>query len=83
MPSCTISIVAQSDPWLSATIAWIFLLLAIFVFVLGYDLWAHFTDHRTMTAQFRDWLQGPITGPVIFALWVAIPVGLTYHFLVK
>ena len=40
-------------------------------------------NRRSMTAQFRNWLQGPITGPVIFALWIAVPVGLTYHFIVK
>jgi hypothetical protein len=55
----------------------------IFLYVLGYDLWAHFTNHYTMTAEFRRWLRGAVSGPITFALWVAIPVGLTYHFLVS
>lgn len=67
----------------SATLAWIGITLLIFLYVLAYDLWAHYSGHLTMTAQFRNWLQGPVTGPVIFALWIAVPVGLTYHFIVK
>ena len=67
----------------SATLAWIGIALFLFLYVLAYDLWAHYTGHLTMTDQFRHWLQGPITGPVIFALWIAVPVGLTYHFIIK
>ena len=66
----------------SALLAWIGIALLIFLYVLGYDLWAHFTNHLTMTAQFRKWLTESVAGPIIFALWIAVPVGLTYHFLV-
>lgn len=67
----------------SAIFAWIGIILLIFFYVLGYDLWAHFTGHLTMTGQFREWLHNAVAGPIIFALWIAIPVGLTYHFLVR
>lgn len=67
----------------SAVFAWIGILVVIFLYVLCYDLWAHYTNHLTMTSQFQKWLREPIMGPVIFALWIALPVGITYHFLVK
>ena len=67
----------------SAVLAWIGIVVLIFCYVLAYDLWAHFTGHLTMTAQFRNWLHDPIMGPIMFALWVAVPVGLTYHFIVR
>lgn len=67
----------------SAVLAWAGIALVIFVYVLIYDLWAHYTGHRTMTGQFQDWLTHPIAGPVIAALWVGVFVGLTFHFLVK
>jgi hypothetical protein len=67
----------------TAALAWAGILVLIFLYVLGFDLWAHYTNHLTMTAQFRRWLHEPIAGPIIFALWIAIPIGLTYHFLVK
>jgi hypothetical protein len=67
----------------SALLAWIGIAIVIVLYVVGYDLWAGFTNHRTMTAQFRVWLGGPVAGPIIFALWIAVPVGLTYHFLVR
>lgn len=66
----------------SAVLAWIGILLLIFLYVLGYDLWAHYTQHLTMTSQFRKWLTESVAGPIIFGLWVGIPVGLTFHFLV-
>lgn len=65
-----------------AALAWAGIAALIFGYVLAYDLWAHFTKHLTMTHQFRDWLHDPIMGPVMFALWIAVPVGLTYHFIV-
>lgn len=66
----------------SALIAWIGIVLLIFFYVLGYDLWAHYTQHLTMTEQFRRWLKESVAGPIIFALWIAVPIGLTYHFLI-
>lgn len=67
----------------SAILAWVGIVVFITAYVVAYDLWAHYSGHLTMTTQFRDWLQGPIMGPVIFGLWVAVPVSLTYHFLIK
>ena len=66
----------------SAVLAWVGIALLIFAYVLAYDLWAHFTGHLTMTSQFRNWLIEPIAGPVMAALWVAVFVGLSFHFLV-
>lgn len=66
----------------SAAWAWLGCMLMIFCYVLAYDLWAHFSQHRTMTAQFRDWLTDPVAGPIIFGLYVGIFVGLSFHFLV-
>jgi hypothetical protein len=66
----------------SALFAWIGCLLMIVSYVVAYDLWAHFSGHRTMTAQFRDWLTDPVAGPVIFGLYIGIFVGLSFHFLV-
>jgi hypothetical protein len=66
----------------SAALAWLGILTLIFLYVLAYDLWAHYSKHLTMTAQFRNWLGDPIAGPVIFALYVGIFVGLTFHFVV-
>lgn len=67
----------------SAVLAWVVCLIGLFLYVLSYDLWAHYTNHRTMTNQFREWLGDPIMGPVIAGLWVALFVGLTFHFLVR
>lgn len=67
----------------SAVYAWIGIAALILFYVLAYDFWAHFTGHPTMTSQFRDWLHDPIMGPILFGLWVAVPVALTYHFLVR
>lgn len=67
----------------SAVLAWIGIAVGIFLYVLAFDLWASATNHLTMTAQFRRWLTEPVMGPVIFALWIAVPVGLTFHFLIR
>ncbi len=67
----------------SAVWAWVGLLTVIVVWVVSYDVWAKVTHHLTMTTQFRMWLQDEVTGPFIFALFIAVPVGLMYHFLVK
>jgi len=67
----------------SAIAAWSVLAVLIFLYVLIYDLWAHYSDHRTMTNEFRAWLHDPIMGPIIAGLWVALFVGLTFHFLIS
>lgn len=67
----------------SALLAWVGIFVFILSYVVAYDLWAHFSGHKTMTAGFRDWLSGPVTGPIIAALWIGVFVGLTFHFVVK
>lgn len=67
----------------SSVLAWVGIVLLIVAYVVAYDVWAHFTNHLTMTAQFRNWLGDPVMGPVMFGLWVAVPVALTYHFIIK
>ena len=67
----------------SALLAWVGIAVLIFCYVFAYDLWAYKTGHKMMTTQFRDWLTEPVAGPVIAAVWVAVFVGLTFHFLVK
>lgn len=67
----------------TAAIAWAGIVVLIFLYVLAFDLWAHYSGHLTMTAQFRNWLGDPIAGPIIAALWVGVFVGLSFHFLVR
>lgn len=67
----------------SAALAWLGIVLFIFLYVLAFDLWAHFSDHLTMTGQFRNWLRDPVAGPIIFGLWVAVIAALSYHFLIR
>lgn len=69
------------DNW--AIVAWWGLVLLIFLYVLAFDLWAHYTKHLTMTAQIQKWLTEPVWGPVLVGVYVAIPAALAYHFLVK
>lgn len=67
----------------SATLAWAGILVFIICYVVAYDLWAHYSGHRTMTGQFRVWLTEPLAGPIIAGLWIGLFVGLTFHFLVR
>lgn len=67
----------------SAALAWAVLAVAVTLYVVAYDLWAHYSGHKMMTTQFRDWLHEAVAGPIIAAVWVGIFVGLTFHFLVR
>lgn len=67
----------------SAVAAWSVLAVLVFLYVFFYDWWAIVTKHRTMTNEFRVALHDPIAGPVIAGLWVALFVGLTFHFLIS
>lgn len=64
----------------SASLAWLGITVFIISYVVAYDLWAHFSGHRTMTAQFTDWLHETVAGPILAGLWIGIFVGLTFHF---
>lgn len=66
----------------SAAFAWLILAAAVTLYVVAYDLWAWKTGHRLMTTQFRMWLHETVAGPLVFALWAGIFVGLTFHFVV-
>lgn len=63
--------------------AWLILTTAITLYVVTFDLWAHFNKHRLMTDQFRLWLGDSTIGPIIFGVWVAVFAGLTYHWFLK
>jgi hypothetical protein len=40
----------------------------ILLYVLGFDLWAHFTGHKTISKQGTEWLFDLVIGP--FVVWV-------------
>lgn len=61
--------------------AWLGIFMMMTAYVASFDLWAHFSNHETMTGRMRDWLHDPVIGPFIFAFLVAVVAGLFYHFL--
>lgn len=65
----------------SALLAWLGIVVLIVGYVVAYDLWAHFSGHKTMTAGFQEALHDPVAGPFIAALWIGSFVGLCWHFL--
>lgn len=67
----------------SAALAWGVLAVLVAAYVVAYDLWAHYTGHRTMTAGFHDALLSPVLGPIIVGLWVGLFIGLTFHFVIR
>lgn len=67
----------------SAAWAWLILAIFIIVFVIIFDVHAHLTHGHSMTGQMQVWLSGEVTGPFIFAAWIAIPAGLLYHFFLR
>lgn len=83
----TLAAVVQKLGWWgreSAAFAWLVLLVAIFLYVLVYDLWAYtHPPHRMMTTQFRLWLTEPFAGPVVLGCWGGIFLALTFHFIVR
>lgn len=67
----------------SAWLAWLGLAIVINIWWISYDLWAWRTDHYTMTKQMRDWLHGPVSGPLIFGLLCFIVAAFMWHMLVR
>lgn len=67
----------------SAWLAWLILFLSVNAYWIGYDLWAKQTGHYTMTHQMKDWLQGSVSGPLIFGLLTFIVAAFFFHMLVK
>lgn len=64
----------------SAAIAWIGVAVIINAWWIGYDLWAHFTGHWTMTRQMHDWLFNATVGPFFWASWAFVFVLALMHF---
>ena len=65
----------------SAWLAWLILLVGVNVYWIGYDLWAHYTNHYTMTKQMQNWLHGAVSGPLIFGFLGFIVLAFYYHML--
>ncbi len=63
----------------SAAWAWLVLAVFVIVYVVVFDLHAHFSGTATMSGQFRAWLFNPVIGPFIAGGWAGVFVGLTYH----
>lgn len=59
--------------------AWLILTIAVVLYVVIFDVHAVLSGGNTMSGQFRKWLFNPSIGPVIFAVWVGIFTGLTFH----
>ena len=47
--------------------------------VVGFDLWAHFTNHPTMSRTLGHYLGQPVLGPILAGAWA----GLSYHLVVE
>ena len=67
----------------SAAFAWLILFIGINVYWISYDIWAHYTGHKAMTTQFRDWLQEPLAGPLIMGVCGFVVFAFFFHMLVK
>jgi hypothetical protein len=62
-----------------AAIAWIILGTFIILYVGGYDTWAHFTQHYTMTHEMDVWLQNHVSGPFVMWFWAGAPFAWAFH----
>lgn len=62
--------------------AWVGLAGVIVAWVAAFDVWAHYTTHLSMSAQFTAWLHGELTGPLVMGLFVGALAGLWWHWLV-
>jgi hypothetical protein len=67
----------------NAAWAWLALAIDIAVFVAGFDIWAHYSGHISMTRQMQKWLLDMVIGPFAFALWLAVIGGLLYHLFLR
>lgn len=64
----------------AAVWAWIGLAVIVAAYVVGFDL--SFPAH-TMSAQFHEWLQSQIIGPIVFGLWIGVPFGFLWHYVIN
>lgn len=67
----------------TAAWAWLWLAAGVTVYVTVFDLTARHRGVLLMTVQFRDWLFDPVTGPFLWAGWVGLFAGLTWHWLTR
>lgn len=67
----------------SAAWSWLILALLVLAYVVAYDLWAWRSGNLTLSRQMTRWIFDPVVGPFIVAAWVAVFVGLMWHFLVR
>lgn len=67
----------------SAALAWLVLFVGINVYWIGYDIWAHYTAHKAMTTQFRDWLHETLAGPLIMGACGFVVFAFFFHMLVQ
>lgn len=63
--------------------AWLILAIIVIVFVAVFDIHATVAGTETMSGRMRDWIFDAVTGPFIVAGWVAIFVGLMWHFFTR
>ena len=63
--------------------AWAGVIVLVSAYVVAFDLWAQKTGHLTMSAQFHNWMQNELTGPIAVGLWLGASFGLFYHFLIN
>lgn len=60
--------------------AWLGLPVIIAAYAIGFDL---AFPGATMSAQFHQWMQDQLTGPLVVGLWTGASAGLVYHFLIN
>jgi len=66
-----------------ASWAWVILGTFMVLFVAAFDLWAHFNGQQSMSGQFRIWLEGEVTGPLVVGLIMGTFLGLLWHWIVR
>jgi hypothetical protein len=66
-----------------ASWAWVVLAAFLVVFVTVFDVWAHFNGQQSMSGQFRIWLEGEVTGPLVIGLIWGTFLALMWHFIVR
>jgi hypothetical protein len=64
---------------ISAAYGWAALAAIVVVYVVLFDLNAHYANTHSLSGQFHDWLINPAIGPIMFGVWFGIFVGLTFH----
>lgn len=60
--------------------AWVVWFIVNLLGIGGYDVWAKYTQHVTMTGAMRHLLMNTVAGPLFAGAWAGLFVGLMYHF---